>query len=411
MRSYSAGSGPSIVRLAILYFFLLFGDSVEMNMIKRRKAFTLIELLVVIAIIAVLIALLLPAVQQAREAARRTQCKNNLKQIGLALHNYHDSYNTFPPGLICDPNRTALTSYGNNQWGWAAFLLPMIDQGTVYNQINFSMGFAGGLTAAGAEQAEGIGSVHGVELTILPAFKCPSERGLPITYYRGNGSSGNGSGTRALGGASSYCGVNGGILAKNTGTIVAPTYTDFSTPADIPLTAQGGTFGVNSKIGLRNMTDGSSNSVVVGEKRYKELSSRRVGLKAMWAGVRGMDPSNATQFANSYPLALGTTLVPMNGLPYVSVGGGVGETPYPGYVLATAVNGIGPAVNTASFYEQSGSGKGTPEPLWMGFGSDHAGGCHFLLGDGSVKFISMNIDKVNYANLATVSDGKIIGEF
>src|SRR5581483_8700238 len=100
-----------------------------------KKGFTLIELLVVIAIIAILIALLLPAVQQAREAARRTQCKNNLKQLGLALHNYHDNFNTFPPGGV---NGTAATS--NYQgWGWSIMLLPQIDQAPLYNQINFSL--------------------------------------------------------------------------------------------------------------------------------------------------------------------------------------------------------------------------------------------------------------------------------
>src|SRR5664279_3184236 len=99
---------------------------------KLRSAFTLIELLVVIAIIAVLIALLLPAVQQAREAARRSQCKNNLKQLGLALHNYHDTANTLPPGYI-GPN-TALST--NSNWGWNVMLLPGLDQAPLYNQIS-----------------------------------------------------------------------------------------------------------------------------------------------------------------------------------------------------------------------------------------------------------------------------------
>src|SRR6187399_178675 len=105
-----------------------------MNMIKRRKAFTLIELLVVIAIIAVLIALLLPAVQQAREAARRTQCKNNLKQIGLALHNYESTHTTFPPNLV--PGASFKYSAGN--WGVLAYISPYIDQANVYNSMNLN---------------------------------------------------------------------------------------------------------------------------------------------------------------------------------------------------------------------------------------------------------------------------------
>ena len=94
------------------------------------RGFTLIELLVVIAIIAILIALLLPAVQQAREAARRTQCRNNLKQIGLALHNYHDTFRLFPPGVIRDGQNNS------EAWGWTVFILPFLEQANLYNQLD-----------------------------------------------------------------------------------------------------------------------------------------------------------------------------------------------------------------------------------------------------------------------------------
>ena len=103
--------------------------------LKLNHGFTLIELLVVIAIIAVLIALLLPAVQQAREAARRTQCKNNLKQIGLAIHNYHDAFNLVPPGWVGVTMGQPDVS-GINGWGWASRLLPQIDQAPLRNLIN-----------------------------------------------------------------------------------------------------------------------------------------------------------------------------------------------------------------------------------------------------------------------------------
>ncbi|MEY2725472.1 MAG: hypothetical protein RLZZ458_1339, partial [Planctomycetota bacterium] len=102
---------------------------------RRRRAFTLIELLVVIAIIAILVALLLPAVQQAREAARRTQCKNNLKQLGIALHNYHDTNNRFPPGAFWN-NPNSGRNY--QQGGLLTHLLPYVEQAVMFNQIPFS---------------------------------------------------------------------------------------------------------------------------------------------------------------------------------------------------------------------------------------------------------------------------------
>src|SRR5690242_2517716 len=118
-----------------------------------RTGFTLIELLVVIAIIGVLIGLLLPAVQKVREAAARTQCVNNLKQIGLACHSYHDANNSFPPGYI-DGNPAGPSTPDNDVgpgWGWAAFLLPYVEQQNLYKQINFSQGVATGSNAALAQ--------------------------------------------------------------------------------------------------------------------------------------------------------------------------------------------------------------------------------------------------------------------
>ncbi len=145
----------------------------------RRRAFTLIELLVVIAIIAILIALLLPAVQQAREAARRSTCKNNMKQIGLALHNYHDTHRVFPyasshQGRACTTARSIL-----NHKGWL-MLLPFIDQAPLYNKFNFSI-------AASTSAVSGTGTVVGVPGTgnendfvvsrEIPVFTCPSSTG------------------------------------------------------------------------------------------------------------------------------------------------------------------------------------------------------------------------------------------
>src|SRR5437868_1887907 len=131
---------------------------------NQRRAFTLIELLVVIAIIAILIALLVPAVQKVREASSLAQCKNNLKQIGLALHSYHDTNKLFPPGYI-DGNKDPASTPDNEVgpgWGWASFLLPYLEQGNVYKQIDFNQGV-------------GIGSNVAVSQVPLTIFQCPSD--------------------------------------------------------------------------------------------------------------------------------------------------------------------------------------------------------------------------------------------
>src|SRR6267143_675686 len=142
----------------------------------RRTAFTLIELLVVIAIIAVLIGLLVPAVQKGREGAARLTCTNNLKQIGLALHAYHDANKMFPPGYV-DGNTNPASTPDNDVgpgWGWASFLLPYLEQKNVYNQINFSQKVGSGVNA----------QISQLPLTI---YQCPSDPyQLTVPIYDSN---------------------------------------------------------------------------------------------------------------------------------------------------------------------------------------------------------------------------------
>ncbi len=185
--------------------------------------FTLIELLVVIAIIAILIALLLPAVQQAREAARRSTCKNNMKQIGLALHNYHDTHRTLPPGYVQTPTDS------NNEATWITMILPFIDQGPLYNTINFSHSF--GITGNDTDT---------VCAQFLSSMLCPSDVEVKLTlsdaYARGNYAGNNGVGPMGYVGAS-------------------------SPPARGPL----GVFNVMSSFRMRDFLDGSSNTSMVSE--------------------------------------------------------------------------------------------------------------------------------------------------
>jgi prepilin-type N-terminal cleavage/methylation domain-containing protein len=216
----------------------------------RRKAFTLIELLVVIAIIAILIALLLPAVQQAREAARRTQCRNNMKQLGLAIHNYHDVFGTFP---YTHGWSTAAFAPGTS---WMVGILPYIDQANVYNKFNMSLNCG--------EPAN-----RWILQEIIPPYYCPSENTPQvITFGRGwsfnacdwglNGGT-NGSG--------SYTTWSGAQSTSNYGGIRGLAAGDwYMSPTTKPVSVfQGHYPGGGPAVRIRDVLDGTSNTVMVGE--------------------------------------------------------------------------------------------------------------------------------------------------
>jgi prepilin-type N-terminal cleavage/methylation domain-containing protein len=293
--------------------------------IHRNRAFTLIELLVVIAIIAVLIALLLPAVQQAREAARRTQCRNNLKQIGLALHNYHDNFQTLPPGWIGVTAGQADVS-GTNGWSCFARLLPQIDQGPLYNQIDFNSSVGSNANAT-------------VRTTPLAAFRCASDVGPDRWTISKVGTT-----TPLVDvAAASYAGVFGKDEVDECNGLApgSPCVSD-------------GVFFLNSRIRFADVTDGLSNTLMVGERSTRAGN----GWLYTWAGVvSGGD--------NPICRILGDTDVTPNS-------------------------------NDVRMDE---------------FASRHTGGSQFVLGDGTVRFIKTNIDLNVYRNLASRAAGDIVGEF
>lgn len=335
--------------------------------LRRRPGFTLIELLVVIAIIAILIALLLPAVQQAREAARRTQCKNNIKQLGLALHNYHDNFLVFPPGVIS--STTGGAPYQG--WGWNAMILPYMDQAPLYNTINFS----------GTMQATAV--ANGPATQTIGALLCPSDvGGAKVAFFDIVATVG--------GTATNYANV----VARSSYPGVVGWWNNGGTPtglngATVPTTQNyRGVFGLNSRIGIRDMTDGTSNAIVVGERYSPNAGGQTTPLQPVghstWLGSGGALSDNA------------------------AVAHVLGDT--------VAITSLGPNGATAPFtpagYRINGNNGGAaPRGQTSGFGSMHTGGCHFLLGDGTVRFISENIDNGIYRNLGTINDGTPVGEF
>ncbi|MDB5337691.1 MAG: hypothetical protein JWN70_3310 [Planctomycetaceae bacterium] len=253
---------------------------------QTRRAFTLIELLVVIAIIAVLIALLLPAVQQAREAARRSQCKNNLKQLGLALHNYHDTANTLPPGFI-----------GGNNWGWNTMLLPGLDQAPLYNLISTTAVPSPVTVGFGAVMTNFPASPTSVALqTIIPALRCPSDTGS-ATVAAG--------GTPVNFGRSNYVASFGPSFGPATPW---PLQTPATTITFGVAINPAGAFYMNSRRNFSTFTDGLSNTILAGERRSAgTLGALAVGGDAIWAGT----VNNAAAIGGN-AMIMGEQVTPIN---------------------------------------------------------------------------------------------------
>ncbi len=297
----------------------------------RRRGFTLIELLVVIAIIAILVALLLPAVQQAREAARRTQCKNNLKQIGLAVHNYHDVYSVFP-----NVNANSTLSGGS----LFTSILPMLDQANAFNTYDFNQTNS---------------STYNVAVTgqLIPGYRCPSSpmrRQVPGPCDAGRAP---------------------GNYAVSIGTVKYDPYASYygSPPSNLD-GAIVYTDSANGKISFRDFTDGTSTTLLVGETAYN-MPDYTFSSGAC---------SGEARYSFTY-----------------------WSSPYPGSTAATT--GV-------DFNPHDLADDGIYDSDWLySFRSDHVGGVQFVFVDGSVHFLSENIDATLLNSLATRAGGEVIGEF
>jgi prepilin-type N-terminal cleavage/methylation domain-containing protein/prepilin-type processing-associated H-X9-DG protein len=350
---------------------------------RRSGGFTLIELLVVIAIIAILVSLLLPAVQQAREAARRTQCKNHLKQIGLALHNYHDIHRVFP--LSTTGSSPSGAGCGNGFYSWLAMILPQMEQGNLYNSVNFQVGMMDqcNMTFSSEYAHLTISKTHQnakAASTVVPTFLCPSDT-YAMTETFGS----------AMAAPGSYS-ANAGWPEQTTGPDGTST----------PMRVQNGFLGmVNPKspapwqqpvVSIRDLTDGASNTTAVSERMINSL----VPYNA-WFGET-MDISSAPQSVLSY--CGSSTGIPRS-LPFwVNYCGSV-NVPDPTYTKVHGRSWISGWSFAANSYlhampinkrnchlyggEDYGMNMATPS-------SRHTGGINALMGDGRVVFINESID-------------------
>jgi prepilin-type N-terminal cleavage/methylation domain-containing protein len=360
---------------------------------RNRVAFTLVELLVVIAIIGILVALLLPAVQAAREAARRTQCTNNLKQFGLALQNYHDTFKKFPPGgvsfgthvgLNCEnrkPNTYCLewdTGETSPGIGWQVRILPFIEQAPLYDQVS--------------REGDRL-HIRYTEVSIegqpartkqVPHARCPSDThpGLDTNWAQGN-----------------YCGSLGSQLTPSQDSNCQP----FTTPGVHYQNPGGGAghgndtdhipgwggkrnvsgmfsrIGIN--VGMADATDGTSNVIIVGE--ILPVCTDHTG--GWW-------------YYNGGANAHSSTSVPLNTFATCE-NNQAGWRSYP--------NCSGPNYNGPG-------GRNFGRSNWnlsWGFRSNHPAGANFLLTDGSVQFLSQNIDYQTYQRLGARGDGLPVGQY
>jgi prepilin-type N-terminal cleavage/methylation domain-containing protein/prepilin-type processing-associated H-X9-DG protein len=315
---------------------------------SRRTGFTLIELLVVIAIIAILIALLVPAVQKVREAAARTQCQNNLKQFGLALHNHHDSKKVLPPGR------------DNNEFSAHAYLLPYIEQDNLYKMINFAVDYDDPVNAPAASQ-------------VVPIFLCPSDprgtvnlpAGLAATNYRANQGSG----------------ILWGMPSTN------PSNKNFGMPEP------NGPFYVKSRHRITDITDGTSNTAAFSEHLIGDFSNAIATEKTdtFQPGIYPNTPDEAVAYCagvNVNDLSKqGYSLI---GVPWIQ-----------GYHSTTIYFHVGPPGSRSCMYP--------PGRIATTANSGHTNGVNVLLCDGSVRFVSYAIGLATWRAVGTRDRNDLAG--
>jgi prepilin-type N-terminal cleavage/methylation domain-containing protein len=346
---------------------------------RARRGFTLIELLVVIAIIAVLIALLLPAVQQARESARRTQCRNNLKQFGLAMHNYESSQRCF--------QRANYSSVATSTTGWQGFsghtmLLPYMDQMPLYNQIDFTQSFWGGANAT-------------LKATVIPGFLCPSDQGWQHgTYGNDPGTTGGGGNNYAVSGGPSLLmlGVTGGGVGGSPGTPIA--FSD-----------QIGVCNLFRNIKIADITDGTSNTIAASELIIGDGNGSTFSIGDVIRGAT-FPATFPNTFASQAQLSAFSTTCDTS--VHYGITGKNWINGMPGQTFFCTMNP--PNSPNVDCMECGGCAWYDARGV-ITARSRHTGGAHVLLVDGAVRFVSNSIDLGTWQNLGSIAEGATIGNF
>ena len=322
----------------------------------RSRGFTLIELLVVIAIIAILIGLLLPAVQKVREAAARMSCQNNLKQLGLACHAYHDANDKLPPAVQVRGSVTPSNTNHNFGPNWAVLILPYVEQGNLFNQNS---------TAINSYLSDGNTAWKAIAGTDVKVYKCPSDAASSGNTYNGTGS---------------YAAPNGwarGNYAANAGPLDWSMRTSGSVIPNGSATSVGGAgpLRINFGQGLNRFQDGTSNTMMIAEIRAGQLGTGATrDQRGSWAlGQPGS--SIIVQYSDKDCLGPNDTTPASDDIVDCEPFAGAGCCKCPGSFQATAR-------------------------------SLHTGGVNVCLGDGSVRFISNTISQPVWANLGSTEDGQ-----